>query len=519
MVNNQHLALDVSQFLNELQPQLEALALVWLESGASAFLLVRDNEPLMQWPEYPGTHRLTMSVPVTLHFGYCFDVCVVGIDDATARRRLAVDAQLISQLLQQLATGYLMTEQLVRQQDQQLALYRLTQALRGHATVEETLRSLTFETHDLLGAQAAFSVFLPGNDQPILVQYPEGKCDETLLWSLFWETHAGERALLLPGETDIPLPATVRNVLIVPLSLQGNVGGALGLINGPRPEFSSVEVKLTQAIVDQVGTLLENVLLSQEMYKQAQLQGEMQLARAVQSNLLSQQTPSVNGLDIYATTRPALHVGGDFYTMVYRAGRPFVFSVGDISGKGLSAALLMTMTRTSIHSKASYMPDPTPEVIMRQSNEDLYDDFARLGTFATVLVGQYQPITEEFIYANAGHAPVIYRPHDGVARLLKAESTAMGILPVVLCKNQSVPMREGDLLVIGTDGLSDASNAAGETFGSDRLLELVDQFAFHSAPELADILLAEIQGFEGGSAGADDQTLMVIKAVKHTSEH
>ncbi len=218
-------------------------------------------------------------------------------------------------------------------------------------------------------------------------------------------------------------------------------------------------------------------------------------------------------IDIFAISRPAFQVGGDFYTLVNRQNRPLVFAIGDISGKGLSAALLMTMTRTSMHSKASFMPEPMPNAVMRQSNEDLYEDFAQVGMFATAFVGCYQPHQQCIMYANAGHSPVIYRPRDGTARLLQADSTALGIMPVNTCENHTVPMRPGDIMVVATDGLSDARDPRGQSFGDGRLLSLIDEYADQSARDISERLLVAVEQFEDGGPQEDDQTLVVIKGL------
>ena len=153
-----------------------------------------------------------------------------------------------------------------------------------------------------------------------------------------------------------------------------------------------------------------------------------------------------------------LQVGGDFYDFLHLDGRPFTFTVGDISGKGLPAALLMAMTRTVIRAKVHDAPTPTPEHVVGRSNKELYDDFTEVNMFATVFVGQYQPLNREMLYANAGHSPVIYCPAGGKARLLKADGTAVGILPTSLSENQRLIFRPGDVLVVATDGLNEAHN-------------------------------------------------------------
>lgn len=171
----------------------------------------------------------------------------------------------------------------------------------------------------------------------------------------------------------------------------------------------------------------------------------------------------------------------------------------------------MSMTRTALHSKAQFMPSPTPALVMRQSNEDLYNDFTRIGVFATVFVGQYDDAERAITYANAGHAPVIYRPRNGRAELLLADNTAIGILPVNHFQNRSLAIEPGDLLIVATDGFSDARNDQDELFGIERLLVAVDELADQPAQAIADGLFRAIDQFSAGHPQDDDQTLIVLK--------
>lgn len=148
---------------------------------------------------------------------------------------------------------------------------------------------------------------------------------------------------------------------------------------------------------------------------------------------------------------------------------------------------------------------------MRQSNEDLYNDFTRVGVFATAFVGQYEAESRTLLYANAGHAPVIYRPRDGEAVLLRADSTAIGILPVSHCRNQRLRLGPDDLLVVATDGFTDIRDSDEDILGVDRLIELVEALHEKSAQEIAVSLFEETDRFGHGRPQDDDQTLVVIK--------
>ncbi len=488
-----------------------ALAEAWLALGATAFGIWQDGRPLVYWPAGHRLVRPALIAPIARGDQELGDLRVAGLSGIAYEQRLRADAQLISYLLQLENELQLMTADLVTSQDQQLALYRLTQSMRDHVTVEETLQALVAEAVRIVKAESGYAMFLPGAGQePLLVQQPAGLLDEERAWRLYWLGQSRERELQLTEAAADLEACGASNLLHVPIRVRGTVMAGLGLLNRPGG-FDAPAIKLSRAIADQASAQIERMLLYQEMFHQAKLRTEMELARRVQLELLPRSLPRVPGLDIYANSRPAYQVGGDFFDFICAEGRPFVFSIGDVTGKGLSAALLMTMTRTAIHSKAQFMPCPTPEAVMRQSNEDLYHDFTRVGVFATAFVGQYAPGSQRLTYANAGHAPVIYRPRDGEPVLLRADSTAIGILPVSHCRNQVLRMAPGDLLIVATDGFSDARDPNEELFGIDRLLELAEQLHGGDARQIAAGMFDATDAFGDGQDQDDDQTLVVIK--------
>jgi phosphoserine phosphatase RsbU/P len=492
---------------------ITSLAESWLEAGATSFAIWKNERLLGQWPPEHSAQQPSIIVPIYAGETVVGDLRVTGVSGREMRARLAAEAAIVADLVRQEQDLQIITAALVERQDQMLAIYELAQSLRGHVTIEDTLRCLAFEAKRLLRADHVFTVFLGGSLQPILIQSPDGGLSEQAIWEVFWETHIGERSRILDDDdARLKLLPGVESLMIVPLRQRDGMNGLLGIARRSG-QFVASEMKLTQAIVTLAGTQLDNILLYREAVTQARLQAEMELARRVQISLLPQQLPVVPGLELFAVARPALQVGGDFYDMICRPNHPLVFAIGDIAGKGLSSALLMTMTRTAIHSKASFMPEPNPAAIMRHSNEDLYEDFARVGVFATVLIGQYQPQDSQLVYANAGHVPIIYRPAGEAPRLLLPDSPAMGVLMASVGGNHTIRLGPGDLLVAATDGLIDARNPRGEFFGNERLMQLVDELAEQPAAEIAHALLDAITCFEDGRSQDDDQTLVILKGV------
>ncbi len=266
-------------------------------------------------------------------------------------------------------------------------------------------------------------------------------------------------------------------------------------------------------IHEQALTLDQLERASRELARQMTLRAELNVAAKIQANLLPQRMPHVAGLDIFAYSHPAEQVGGDFYDVFARPDAPFVFALGDISGHGLPAALLMTMTRTIFHTATRSLSIIDPQAILKRTNEDLYKDFTEVGMFVTMFVGYYNPRTCLLIYANAGQSPVLYRPRGGPATLLKADAPMLGVLPTSSCSDHLLSFHEEDILLVGTDGLNESFNAQGEMFGYERLLKTVESLAHLPASELGMALLKTIEQFTQGYQQPDDRTFLILKGM------
>lgn len=243
----------------------------------------------------------------------------------------------------------------------------------------------------------------------------------------------------------------------------------------------------------------------------ARLQVEMDHARRIQFSLLPKAPPSIPGIELWGVSQPASHLGGDFYDFIVRPNRPLTFFVGDVSGKGLPAALLMTMARAILRAEVDSQLAATPETILQSANRKLLTDLVQAGMFVSVFIGQYDPSCRELAYANAGHSPVIFCPAGGKACLLEADGTALGVLQENFSRNQRLHLSKGDVLVSATDGLNEARNPRCEQFGLGRLLNQVNRLNGWSAAEISRMLLGAVRDFSGSEPQADDQTIVVLR--------
>lgn len=494
---------------------LEQLGRAWQARGAVAFGVRAEGQIAWQWPVNAPEGDPDWVAAMDVEGTAVAELIVTGCPVTETAVILAGEAQLLSQAIRLEYELELMTGDLIETQDQLLALYDLTRNTRSHLDVADTLQSVVTEVARLVKVDSAFAILQPPADAPQLIAcHPDCLLTAADMTNLFRQVQATGLELLLQGaEAALLLPPLARNLLLIPLQIQGNVQVGLGFLNKRLGDFQSPDLKLIRAIAEQAGAQIENALLFQETVQQARLQTEMKLAQEVQLQLLPQRPPRVRGLDLFARSLPALQVGGDFYDFLAEAGRPFIFTVGDVSGKGVSSALLMAMIRTVLRSAGRFDPDPSPQRLLDRANRELYDDFTEVTMFTTVFVGQYDPVRRQLTYANAGHSPVIFCPAGGQARLLEADGTAVGVLPDNLATNQFLPFGPGDVLVAATDGFNEARNPQQGFFGYDRLLHLVKENCHKSAREIANALYTAVSQFATGHPQDDDQTLIVVKGM------
>ena len=438
---------------------------------------------------------------------------VTGMDSPLVRSCLETDANLIADLVE-LEDDLVSTAiELVDTRDQLLALYELTRATRDCWEIDETLKHLAVQAARIIKGEAAF-VYINVNDEfESVSHFPKEILDKDVISEWAVKMRKSNKPILLNRSMGEGLPEDMTNLMLMPIHIFEVPEGVLGITNKLGNDFMSPDVKLAQAITEFAGSQIESVIMYQANLEQAKLETEMELAHDVQNRLLPGAPPKIEGLDIWASSNPASHVGGDFYDFFTVPDASFTFVVGDISGKGMPAALVMAITRTVVRMLTVVQPPHKPEEIIERSNSALYDDLNGLGMFVTAFIAQYDHLNRELSYANAGHSPVIYRPVNGKAVLLEADGTAIGVLQESLSVDQSITLKQGDVLVIGTDGLFNIDQNNAIAFGYEWLLDEINLLSKESARTIADSIMKisgqqHLDPFE-----MDDQTIVVLKVV------
>jgi len=290
----------------------------------------------------------------------------------------------------------------------------------------------------------------------------------------------------------------------------------LGILFAAKSEnfgYDPDDVNMLEAYANQAGIAIENSKQIQNSLERERMEKELQIAREVQLRLLPQNIPAVGSLQIETLTITAYEVGGDYYDFFNHTADEIGLIIGDVSGKGTSAAFYMAETKGIIQSLASI--HTSPRQILIDTNKILYRSLDRK-VFISLLTARLNTRAMELTYARAGHCPVIYySAAGGRANILQPPGIAVGLNPGELFEQilteETLSLSCGDILAFFTDGLSEARNPQGDEYGEDRLSAFLVENAALPITDLKDRLIDEILRFLNGQNLHDDLTLILIK--------
>lgn len=247
-----------------------------------------------------------------------------------------------------------------------------------------------------------------------------------------------------------------------------------------------------------------------QIVEKEKLERELQLAHDLQQSILPQAMPVLPGYSFAAMMAPARAVGGDFFDFIPLSREDLGIVVADVSDKGMPAALFMALTRSLMRAEASR--GVFPAEVLRRVNHHLMD-MNQAEMFVTVLYGILHGKTGEFLYARAGHElPIVLNREGAAVPIPHGRGQLLGLLPDPNLDEQLITVPPGGRLLLCTDGVADAANAAGEQFGQPRLLAAAQRVSDRSAQALCDAIQAALLAFQGSATQYDDVTLVVVQA-------
>jgi phosphoserine phosphatase RsbU/P len=255
------------------------------------------------------------------------------------------------------------------------------------------------------------------------------------------------------------------------------------------------------------GWILLLLILMLELKDKLLARDEIQIARDVQIALLPQSNPDVPGWSFWCYTRPANDVGGDLVDYIALDGFRYGVALGDVAGKGLGAALLSAKLQATLRA---LVPEAVSlDELGTRVNTILHRDGID-NRYATLFYAEVEHNSGRIRYLNAGHNPAFLIRNGGVERLC-ASSFPLGMLPKVAYEERTLDLAHGETLLAYSDGLTEASNAAGEEFGAARLESLVSGLGKLEPPAMGERLLTEVDRFLGDTRASDDLSLVVIR--------
>jgi len=237
---------------------------------------------------------------------------------------------------------------------------------------------------------------------------------------------------------------------------------------------------------------------------------ELALAGEVQASFLPIELPDTPGWQLAATLEPARETSGDFYDIIVLPNGRLGILVADVVDKGVGAALYMALSRTLIRTYAAEYPEQ-PELALSAVNRRIVAD-TYANQFVTVFYGTLDLVTGTLTYCNAGHNPPILlsAEEEDAVQLLSRTGMALGVVENAVWEQGIVQLAHGDVVVLYTDGVTDAQDQQGTFFGKERLQEVARANLFRSAQEVQEALIAEVHGFVGDAPRFDDLALMVV---------
>ena len=304
----------------------------------------------------------------------------------------------------------------------------------------------------------------------------------------------------------------IHSILCVPIWLQAKMSGILMVINKRnRENFTDGDLRLLSIIAAQSGQLIRNSQLQQESIERTHLQHELDLARKIQLSMLPEKDPYLPGLAISSYFEPARTVGGDYYDYIRFSDEQLVLVMADVSGHGPSAALVMTLLKGIIRSVVD--DSPISSAMMHNVNR-IISQIIPSEIFITLQLIFFDLGKKRLIYCNAGHNPPLrYDRQTKTCTRLELHACALNVLPDFEFPLKEYTLHQGDIIVVYTDGITEATNPKDEMYGIEPLMEAVNSFYKDSPQRLVESIIEHLHTFTKGEKQADDRALVIAKII------
>jgi sigma-B regulation protein RsbU (phosphoserine phosphatase) len=301
-----------------------------------------------------------------------------------------------------------------------------------------------------------------------------------------------------------------RSELIAPIISNDEVIGVFDLESDDLNAYSEDDREVLLMLASQVAIIVEKAMLHEQLVEKKRLEAQLEVARQVQLSLLPPRDPSLEGFDISAYNFSTEEVSGDYYDFVQIYEDHLGLVIADVSGKGVPASLLMAFLRASL--RAAIRIGYAPNVGMGKVNFLLWETIEP-HQFVTAFYGMLDGTNHTLAFVNAGHNPPIILDPDGSARFIERGGLPLGMFRDTRYYEYYLPIEAGQILLLYTDGATEATSPGGEEYGRDRLVRTLRAAREKSARDTIDFLYNDIFEWSGGRGASDDVTFVVVKAL------
>jgi serine phosphatase RsbU (regulator of sigma subunit) len=302
---------------------------------------------------------------------------------------------------------------------------------------------------------------------------------------------------------------SIRSVMAVPLSVEKQVIGMI-YVDSPMSVniFTNDDLQLLTTMASVAAIKIENALLLEQRIDNERMKQQLNSARDIQIRLLPVNPPKMPSYDLTGISFPCFEVGGDYFDFIQQENDGLIITLGDVSGKGMDAAILMSSLHATVRAQAE--TSATISELVNRINRYLNQN-TPANKFVTLFCSRLDCRTHELKYTNAGHNPPLLIRRTGDVVYLEAGGLPVGITEYISYDEEGTAFEPGDVLIIYSDGISEAQNQQGEEFTAERLIEVVQKHADSGAARLRDRIDEALLQFMGSAAPVDDMTLVIVK--------
>lgn len=310
---------------------------------------------------------------------------------------------------------------------------------------------------------------------------------------------------------DCALGYHTRSLLALPIRNKNDeIIGVLELLNKTEGSFSAADQEFLSYLSDHVALALDNAQLHRESLAKQRMESDLMLAHSVQQGLLPEHPPELEGFEISVAYTPSQMVGGDYYDFMPLSPQEMLTVIADAEGKGVASALMMASVRATLHTLAGHVH--ALEKIVKSMSEMMVSD-TRTMKLLSIFVGVLDHRHRGFHYINAGHVPPIVVRQDGVVVELSEGGIVMGAVSNATYTRGYLQLKQGDILVGYTDGITEAMDIDGNQYARERLMDAVRSKRNASAKHIVETVLAEVDSFSQGGPHNDDRVIVVLKVL------